>query len=115
MPMQSSSVSSAGHRIEVSRLLMSQAFRSDDNVLIRASDAPSKTITSESKVSAFPSALRSKRSAVRTLTRDDHKTEAVIAQTCPSCGREEMRYYTLQLRSADEGSTVFFSCDCGHK
>ena len=26
-----------------------------------------------------------------------------------------MRYYTLQLRSADEGSTVFYSCECGHK
>jgi len=27
-----------------------------------------------------------------------------------------MRYYTQQLRSADEGSTVFYSCgQCGYK
>ncbi len=27
-----------------------------------------------------------------------------------------MKYYTLQLRSVDEGSTVFYTCEqCGHK
>lgn len=43
------------------------------------------------------------------------QTEATIRQTCEKCGREEVRYYTLQLRSADEGSTVFYTCECGHK
>lgn len=42
-------------------------------------------------------------------------TTSVIAQRCEECGREEVRYYTQQLRSADEGSTVFYECDCGHK
>ena len=69
----------------------------------------------KSKPSAFPSALRSKHSAVQTLKAEDVQTEATIRQTCPECGREEMRYYTLQLRSADEGSTVFYSCECGYK
>lgn len=59
--------------------------------------------------------LRSKRSAVQNLTEEDVQTTATIRQTCPECGIEEMRYYTLQLRSADEGSTVFYSCECGHK
>ncbi|KAL1955287.1 hypothetical protein VTO42DRAFT_8819 [Malbranchea cinnamomea] len=81
----------------------------------RNRDAPAKTIISESKPNAFPSALRAKRSAVRALTADDRKTEAIAQETCPMCGRPEMRYYTLQLRSADEGSTVFYSCECGHK
>ncbi|KAL9106426.1 MAG: hypothetical protein Q9187_008564 [Circinaria calcarea] len=78
-------------------------------------DTSSKTITTKSKPTAFPSALRSKRSTVQTLTAEDVQTEATIRQTCPECGREEMRYYTLQLRSADEGSTVFYSCECGYK
>ncbi|EAS35396.3 DNA-directed RNA polymerase I polypeptide [Coccidioides immitis RS] len=78
-------------------------------------DIASKTIISESKPEAFPSALRSKRSAVRTLTAEDKKKDAVIAHTCDQCGRPEMTFYTLQLRSADEGTTVFYSCECGYK
>ncbi|EGD88742.2 hypothetical protein H112_03661 [Trichophyton rubrum D6] len=78
-------------------------------------DHASRTIVSESKPSAFPSSLRSKSSAVRTLAEQRKQDDAVIQETCPDCGRTEMRYYTLQLRSADEGSTVFYTCECGHK
>lgn len=70
---------------------------------------------SESKPSAFPSALRAKRSAVQTLSAEDRKTEAIIDRTCNECGRKEMFYTTVQLRSADEGSTVFYRCVCGFK
>lgn len=39
-----------------------------------------------------------------------------IEQQCPQCGNHEMKFYTLQLRSADEGATVFYRCDkCGHR
>lgn len=79
------------------------------------SDIESKIISSESKPSAFPSTLRSKRSAVQTLTAEDRETTATIQRRCPKCGRSEMRFYTQQLRSADEGSTVFFTCECGFK
>ena len=89
--------------------------RQPRQALTHFTDTSSKTITTESKPNAFPSALRSKRSAVQTLTAEDVQTDAVIRQTCTECGRLEMRYYTLQLRSADEGSTVFYSCECGHK
>lgn len=78
-------------------------------------DTASTSITTTSKPSAFPSTLRSKRSAVQTLTEEDTQTTAKIKMTCEVCGREEMRYYTQQLRSADEGTTVFYVCDCGHK
>jgi predicted RNA-binding Zn-ribbon protein involved in translation (DUF1610 family) len=43
------------------------------------------------------------------------KNEAVIQFPCPECGRKEVRYSAVQIRSADEGSTIFYSCDCGHK
>ena len=79
-------------------------------------DTSASTITTRSKPSAFPSALRSKRSAVQTLTEDDVQKDAVIQQTCSECGSKEMRYYTQQLRGADEGTTVFYSCvACPHK
>ncbi|KAL1311784.1 hypothetical protein AAFC00_001868 [Neodothiora populina] len=83
----------------------------------KCKDASAKTITTQSKPDAFPSSLRDKRSDVQTLTEDDMETSAKIRETCPKCGREEVFYYTKQLRSADEGSTVFYTCKegCGYK
>lgn len=40
---------------------------------------------------------------------------AKIKYQCPGCNAEEMMYNTAQLRSADEGQTVFYTCDCGYK
>ncbi|EJW04596.1 hypothetical protein EDEG_01180 [Edhazardia aedis USNM 41457] len=40
---------------------------------------------------------------------------AKIRYKCNNCGAEEMYYYTMQTRSADEGQTVFYECDCGYK
>lgn len=41
---------------------------------------------------------------------------AVIEEPCPKCGNPEMYFYTMQLRSVDEGSTVFYECPkCNHK
>ncbi|XP_055616907.1 DNA-directed RNA polymerase I subunit RPA12 [Toxorhynchites rutilus septentrionalis] len=34
----------------------------------------------------------------------------VIIRRCPKCSNDKMSYATLQLRSADEGQTVFFTC-----
>ena len=79
-------------------------------------DTSSKVITTQSKPNAFPSVLRSKHSAVQALSTEDVPTGALTQETCPQCGSKEMRFYTLQLRSADEGSTVFYNCEkCGHK
>lgn len=37
-----------------------------------------------------------------------------IERKCPKCGENKMSYATLQLRSADEGQTVFYTCtSCG--
>ncbi|RPA82560.1 hypothetical protein BJ508DRAFT_413996 [Ascobolus immersus RN42] len=73
------------------------------------------TVTTRSHDGAFPSALRAKRSAIQKLEDGDVNTEATINQTCPECGRTEMKFYTMQLRSADEGATVFYRCDCGYR
>ncbi|XP_055587319.1 DNA-directed RNA polymerase I subunit RPA12 [Uranotaenia lowii] len=34
----------------------------------------------------------------------------IVSRRCPKCGNDKMSYATLQLRSADEGQTVFFTC-----
>lgn len=125
MRLQFSPAISAERRIKVIITLMSSSLYLLSSLMLSVyvqfkyspciADIASKTVTSESKPDAFPSALRSKRSAVQTLTAEDKQTDAVIQETCPECGRTEMRFYTLQLRSADEGTTVFYSCECGHK
>ena len=41
---------------------------------------------------------------------------AKIDEPCPKCSHPELYFYTMQLRSVDEGSTVFYECaKCGHK
>ncbi|XP_033227074.1 DNA-directed RNA polymerase I subunit RPA12 [Belonocnema kinseyi] len=34
----------------------------------------------------------------------------IVERQCPQCKNDKMSYATLQLRSADEGQTVFFTC-----
>jgi len=34
----------------------------------------------------------------------------LVTRDCRQCGHNKMSYMTLQLRSADEGQTVFFTC-----
>jgi len=42
--------------------------------------------------------------------------DPTVDRECSKCGYGKMSYTTLQLRSADEGQTVFFTClKCKHK
>ncbi|EQC37074.1 DNA-directed RNA polymerase I subunit RPA12 [Saprolegnia diclina VS20] len=41
---------------------------------------------------------------------------ATVEEPCPKCNNPQMEFYTMQLRSADEGQTVFYECKkCGHR
>ena len=49
---------------------------------------------------------------------DGASKHATIEEPCPQCGHPEQYFYTMQLRSVDEGSTVFYECKnrlCKHK
>jgi DNA-directed RNA polymerase subunit M/transcription elongation factor TFIIS len=102
-------------RCDLQRFACEIQWHSERNLTESLSDTSSKTVVTHSKPTAFPSALRAKRSEVQTLNDDDVQTSVLIEHTCEKCGREEVRYYTQQLRGADEGTTVFYQCDCGHK
>ncbi|CDH55869.1 dna-directed rna polymerase i subunit a12 [Lichtheimia corymbifera JMRC:FSU:9682] len=74
-----------------------------------------KVVTTSSE-HAFQSALKAKRSLVQQSAQAGKKEEATIKEKCPQCGNDEMAYHTMQLRSADEGQTVFYNCKkCGYK
>lgn len=82
--------------------------------------------TTYSSPQAFPSSLRSKRALVQNTTTEEQaaKSKDTIVshcamnlgqsllwqsdESCPKCSKQGLSYYTMQLRSADEGSTVFY-------
>lgn len=75
-----------------------------------------KVVTSTNDKS-FPSKIRSKKSLVKTsIAKNELKDGAIINEKCPKCANDKMHYHTLQLRSADEGATVFYACTaCGYR
>ncbi|XP_014469659.1 PREDICTED: DNA-directed RNA polymerase I subunit RPA12 isoform X1 [Dinoponera quadriceps] len=47
---------------------------------------------------------------------EDSAEGPVVERRCPQCQNDKMSYATLQLRSADEGQTVFYTCTkCKYK
>ncbi|KAK5998654.1 DNA-directed RNA polymerase I subunit RPA12 [Cladobotryum mycophilum] len=78
-------------------------------------DTGSTKIVTTSKASDFPSFLRQKlQSNVQTVERHNVKTDSKAQEQCPKCGGDEVTYTNVQLRSADEGSTIIYMCQCGN-
>lgn len=66
--------------------------------------------TTTSTPAAFPSRLRDKLSDIQVLSAADRDTWALTPKTCPKCENPEMKFRDVQLRGADEGSTIFYRC-----
>jgi hypothetical protein len=53
---------------------------------------------------------------VQTVERHQVQTERIDTNMdCPKCGKRGVRYSEVQQRSADEGSTIIYNCDCGER
>ncbi|KAF4584539.1 DNA-directed RNA polymerase I core subunit rpa12 [Pleurotus pulmonarius] len=71
-------------------------------------------VITRSHPDAFPSALRQKRKTQTKLHEEGDKG-TLVAEKCPECGHMEAYSKDKQLRSADEGTTVFYTCAaCNH-
>lgn len=70
-----------------------------------------------SSTSNFPSELRQKRETTQQFQYPAPiDTWATAEETCRKCGAKEVRYTALQLRSADEGTTLFYYCpECSER
>jgi DNA-directed RNA polymerase I subunit RPA12 len=80
-------------------------------------DTSSKVVITTSKPNAFPSTLRTRlKTDLQEVAEGGVQTDVGTKETCGKCGSDDARYYELQLRSADEGSTIFYTCQqCGNK
>ncbi|KAF1810811.1 DNA-directed RNA polymerase I polypeptide [Eremomyces bilateralis CBS 781.70] len=70
------------------------------------------SVTTRSRPDAFPSVLLQKRSGAvnQTMKSEDAETWPSTTQSCPSCENPTMLFKDVQLRGADEGSTIFYRC-----
>lgn len=49
------------------------------------------------------------------LRHSQEPTRVTVEEACIKCAAPEVGFYTLQLRSVDEGQTCFYECpDCKH-
>jgi DNA-directed RNA polymerase I subunit RPA12 len=74
--------------------------------------------TTTSRRTDYPSALQRKRDNFTTLeiSQAVADSQQITNEECPQCHHPELQFREVQLRSADEGTTVFYTCpQCGHR
>eukprot|EP01105_Mastigella_eilhardi_P007571 TRINITY_DN19023_c0_g1_i1.p2 TRINITY_DN19023_c0_g1~~TRINITY_DN19023_c0_g1_i1.p2 ORF type:complete len:138 (+),score=44.90 TRINITY_DN19023_c0_g1_i1:30-416(+) len=78
-----------------------------------------KNVIAIDKFNAKPVIMRSRK---KMIEQEDEKPDsnkgsgATVKEPCPECGHPELHFHTAQLRSADEGQTIFYECqNCGYK
>merc|ERR1712085_222230 len=72
-----------------------------------AASLPSRTTTSADRPVPLWAKSDEEQAALQNLSEPSRMT---IEEPCVKCGAAEVGYYTVQLRSVDEGQTVFYEC-----
>ncbi|KZT51342.1 DNA-directed RNA polymerase I kDa polypeptide [Calocera cornea HHB12733] len=81
-----------------------------------ASSYENLEVTTVSTLESIPSPLRLKRTT-RTRAHIGGEVDTKSNEECPKCGHRESTYKEKQMRSADEGATLIYSClnpECKH-
>ncbi|KAH9206597.1 hypothetical protein DL95DRAFT_375182 [Leptodontidium sp. 2 PMI_412] len=78
-----------------------------------------QSATTTTKSNNFPSILRLKRSNLQRLSAEDYVSSERITRRCDNpnfdCQAKQMTYRNVQMRGADEGSTIIYKCPgCGY-
>jgi DNA-directed RNA polymerase I subunit RPA12 len=71
------------------------------------SELPSRTTYSMARPTPIWAKSDAEQAAMQTSF---DPVRATIEEPCVKCGHPEVGYYTVQLRSVDEGQTVFYEC-----
>ena len=78
------------------------------------SQLPSTTTYSADRPVPLWAKTDEEQAALKKASQEQH-TRQTIEEPCIKCGHPEVGYYTVQLRSVDEGQTVFYECpECKH-
>ena len=69
-----------------------------------------------SRETSYTIIFNKRENATKKRANEDEEDGPTVERKCPKCGHDKMSYAALQLRSADEGQTVFFTClKCKYK
>ena len=72
-----------------------------------AAELPSRTTTSADRPVPLWAKSDKEQAALRNLS---EPKRMVVEEPCVKCDAKEVGFYTVQLRSVDEGQTVFYEC-----
>mmetsp|Transcript_20482 Transcript_20482/g.40980 ORF Transcript_20482/g.40980 Transcript_20482/m.40980 type:complete len:135 (+) Transcript_20482:221-625(+) len=79
----------------------------DANLRDMPSDVTSKSSSSKNTVQPVWAKSNEEQQRMRDAS---GLNRATVDEPCPKCDAPEVTFYTLQLRSVDEGQTVFYDC-----
>jgi DNA-directed RNA polymerase I subunit RPA12 len=88
------------------------------NKMLICTDLWPETSTTTSRRTDYPSALQRKHDNFTTLeiSQAVASSQQLTNEECPQCHHPELQFREVQLRSADEGTTVFYTCPkCEHR
>ncbi len=92
--------------IESNQSKKRQRTSSESSSKSSKSATSSSSADSSSDSSSSSSSSEDEDEKIESATRKKH-ARAEVEETCPSCGHHRATFYTVQLRSVDEGQTVF--------